>query len=725
MNYSKNKIFDLISREKLIQKEIYKKTDAFNKSDKRFVRKILKELLNEGKIYKDSRNRYNLIDENLCKGIIEFTKNGNIAFVETQNGEEIAILSENMSQAMHKDEVLVEKIGQWRDLDSGRVIKVLNRKIETVVGEFQKKRMFGFVIPINNKLNKDFYIPPEYVNGAKEGDIVELEIIKYPTTTKNPEGKIINILGKIDDPNIDLPVVLSKHNLPKPGEFKEVVKSELENIPNKVTTTDIKNRKDLRNEIIFTIDGESAKDFDDAISIEKLDNGNYKLGVHIADVSNYVVENSELDKEAFKRSTSVYLINTVIPMLPHELSDWICSLVEGEDRLTLSLDMFIDKKGQVIKSEAYNAVIRSKKRLTYNQVNLILEDKASDELKNELDFLKEKFLIMKELMDIIRNNRKRRGAILDIESGEVYFEFDKKGKVKDIIPIHRGISEKIIEEFMIKANETIASYFDNQDLPFIYRTHDNPDPDTLLQLKNYLSLLGIKMKLPQNTHPKVLQEILEKTKDHELKDNIQKLLVRSMQRAIYSESNIGHFGLASESYTHFTSPIRRYPDLIVHRLLKLYIKHNNSLKEKEISKYKNILPKIADHCSKNERIANEAEWDFRDMKKVEYISNYIGEMFQVIVTGVTKFGLFVEVTDKLINGLIHISDLNDYYIYNERDHSLIGKRNNKMYKLGDKIKAVVLKANKIKTEVDFAIYEEKKELINKKKSKNIKKKNRR
>ncbi len=704
-NNIREKLLKLIEKENLIQKQIYAEMEAITKDEKKEVRKELKTLLTEMVVIKDSRNRYHLNNSNIIKGIIEFTKSGNLAFITLQNGEEIAIMPENSSNAMHKDLVVIEKIGKWRDIDKGKVVKILERNIKKVVGEFQKKKMFGFVIPLNGKINYDFYIPPEKIKGVKPGQIVEVEITKYPGGSKNPEGKIISILGRADDPKIDLPIVLSKHNLPEPGEYPSNIMKEAKKIPKFISPEEIKNRKDFRKETIFTIDGESAKDFDDAISINKLSNGNYELGVHIADVSHYIKENSNLDREAYDRGTSVYLIDKVIAMLPHEISDWICSLVEGEDRLTMSLIMEINPEGDVVNSEIYNGVIKSVKRLTYTKVNHMIDETADENLKKELNFLMPKFNLMKELMTILRENRKRRGAILDIESGEVYFEFDDKGRVKDILSIQRGISEKMIEEFMIKANETVASFFDAQELPFLYRTHDNPDPDTLLQLRNYLSVLGIKMKTTQNIHSKYMQEILEKTKDHPLKDSVQKLLVRSMQRAMYSDSNIGHFGLASESYTHFTSPIRRYPDLIVHRLLKLYIKNKGTLLKEEIEKYSNLLPEIASSCSKRERVSNEAEWDFRDMKKVEYISKYIGKVYEVVITGVTKFGLFVEISDKMINGLIHISVLNDYFIYNEKDNSLIGERTRKKYKIGDKIKAKVVDADKIKIQIDFEVYE--------------------
>lgn len=710
MNNLENKIINILKKGKKIQKEIYKELNTTNKEEKRNIRNKLKNMQEEGKIFKDSRNRYNIPDKDTVIGIIEFIKSGNMGFVKKENGDEVAVPVEKSNNALHGDKVLVQKKGKWRDLEAGEVVKILERNLTKLVGRFEKKKMFGFVVPIDGKINTDFYIAPEDMGNARDSQIVEIKIKNYGKTTKNPEAKIINVIGNAEDPSVDLPIVISKHNLPNPGEFPVSVVDEVKQIPEKISDVEKNGRKSYIGQNIFTIDGETAKDFDDAVGIKKLENGNYLLSVHIADVSHYVEENSELDKEALNRATSVYLIDTVIPMLPHELSDWMCSLVEGEDRLTMSLEMEINKHGDVVNSDINNGLIKSVKRLTYNKVNELFSDNPTDELKEEIGFLKPDLELMLELMKILRNNRKERGSLIDIESTEVYFVFDEKGNVKDIKPIKRGQSEKMIEEFMIKANETVAEYFDAQDLPFIYRVHEDPDPDMVIQLKNYLEMLGMRSKMPKNMHPKALQKILENTKDHPLADSIQKLLIKSMKRAMYSDENIGHFGLASMSYTHFTSPIRRYPDLIVHRLLKKYIKNKGTLKNSDIKKYQSLLPEIANQCSKQERVADKAEWDLRDMKKVEYISNHIGEEYEVYVTGVTKFGLFVEIPEKMINGLVHISELNDYFEYDNDKNRLLGQKTGKIYRIGDKLKVVVIKANKIGMEVDFAPAENKKEI---------------
>ncbi|PNR96671.1 ribonuclease R [Petrotoga sp. 9PWA.NaAc.5.4] len=701
------KILNKIKEKPMLQKEIYNEVNAKTKREKSDVRKILKRLQNDGKLIKDSQSRFREIDNNIKVGTIEFTKSGHMAFVECEDGSEIAVKVENSGISIHKDVVLVEIIGKWRNLPEGKVVKILKRGLKYIVGEFERKGIFGFVIPIDGKINTDFYVSPENIGQAKTGQIVRAKIIKYLSPTKNPEVEIVDVLGDKEDPAIDLPLVIFKHELPEPNYFSKEVLEEAKKIPEKVYPQDMVGRKDFRKETIFTIDGDTAKDFDDAVGIKKLKNGNYLLGVHIADVSHYVKENSEIDKEAFNRGTSVYLIDTVIPMLHFKLSNEICSLVEGEDRLTMSLIMEIDKYGNLVDSKIYNGVIRSKKRLTYNKVNDLLSENPSKEIEDEIGFLREDLEMMKDLMDILRNKRVERGSIIDIESNEVYFEFDEKGYVKDIFPVERGISEKMIEEFMVLANETVASYFDVKELPFIYRIHEYPDADILLQLQNYLDMLGIKVNLTQNINPKVLQDILDKTKNHPLSKNIQMMLVRSMKRAIYSEENIGHFGLASESYTHFTSPIRRYPDLVVHRLLKEFIKHKGNLTQKQIEQYSELLPKIAKHSSERERIADQAEWDLIDMKKVEYISRHKGDVFEVYITGVTKFGLFVEIPVKMISGLIHISELrDDHYNYDEKTNSLIGERTGKTYRIGDKIQAMVVRTDKIRAEVDFVPYEE-------------------
>lgn len=692
--------------QKYTLKGIYKALKVKSKSEKRDVRDVVKQLLEEGQLIRDGKGYYHLAESsNIASGIIEFSRRGSIAFVTTDDGREIAVPVEFSSSAIHGDRVLVEIVGKWRNLPMGKVVRILKRGKERIVGVFDLRRTFGFVIPDDPKIIYDFYVPVECINGARPGQRVIAKIIKWPKRGKNPEACVETILGNVEDPKTDVPAVMAKYELT--DRFPDEVLKELEELPDEVMEKDVVGRLDLRDEIIFTIDGEDAKDFDDAVSIKKLPRGRYLLGVHIADVSHYVKEGSALDKEAYRRGTSVYLLDTVVPMLPFKLSNNLCSLMEQKDRLAFSVEMVINADGEVLDFNVSPSVIRSKKRLTYTIVNRLLEGDESVE-KALGKKISNSLRLMHELSLILRQARQKRGAITDIEGGEVEVLMNDRGEVIDIVPRKRGPGEILIEEFMIKANETVAEIFHNAGLPFVYRVHEEPDPDTILQLKEYVEALGLKIKFPKNIHPSILQKVLELVKDHPLRSSVERLMVRSMKRAMYSPTNIGHFGLASYAYTHFTSPIRRYPDLVVHRLLKLYLKQGNKFTEKQIELYSKLLPKIAEHCSKRERIADEAEWDLLAMKKVEYISKHVDEIFEVVVTNVTRFGLFVEIPDKLISGLVHVSTLDDYYIYDERKNILIGERTGKIFKIGDTLKVRVLRADKVTGEIDFELVEEEK-----------------
>jgi len=682
-------------------KAIYKALKVKAKDEKRMVRDAIRQLLEEGQLIRDGKGYYHSAESsNLVAGTIEFSRRGTIAFVTTDQGQEIAVPVEFTSSAMHGDKVLIEIVGKWRNLPMGKVTRVLKRSKEKIVGVFEVRRTRGFVIPDDPKIIYDFYVPIECINGAKPHQRVIARITKWPRKGKDPEACIETVLGNVDDPKTDVPAVMAKYDLT--DRFPDEVLAELEQLPDDVRQEDIDGRMDLRDEIVFTIDGEDAKDFDDAVSIKKLSKGKYLLGVHIADVSHYVKENTALDKEAYRRGTSVYLLDTVVPMLPFKLSNNLCSLMEDKDRLTFTVEMIIDEEGRVLDFDVAPSVIRSKKRLTYTIVNRLLEGDQTIERtlgKQITDSLK----MMHELSLILRQARQKRGAITDIEGGEVEVVMDDKGQVVDIVPRKRGPAEILIEEFMIRANETVAEIFHNAGLPFVYRVHEEPDPETILQLKEYVEALGLKVKFPKTMHPSILQKVLELVKDHPLRSSVEKLMVRSMKRAMYSFTNIGHFGLASYAYTHFTSPIRRYPDLVVHRLLKLYLRQGNRFTEKQIEIYSKLLPKIAQHCSKRERIADEAEWDLLAMKKVEYISRHMDKIFDAVVTNVTRFGLFVEIPDKLISGLVHISTLDDYYFYDERKNILVGERTGRIFKIGDTLKVRVLRADKIAGEIDFEL----------------------
>nr|WP_157723381.1 ribonuclease R [Pseudothermotoga thermarum] len=692
------KIDELFSqKKKVVLKEIYRHFGATTKDKKKSIKERILQLIEEGYLIQDSAGHYFKPSREIATGTIEFTRSGNIAFVKTENGEEIAVMVEDANGAIHMDKVMVEIIGKWRNLPKGKVIKILKREKREIVGVLQLRRSRFYLTPDDPKINFEFVVNAKTVKGIRPGLKVVAKIVKWPRKNQLPEVEIVQILGDAEDPRIDIPSVIAKHSLRV--EFPEEVMKEVAELPDDVTKEDLIGRVDCTDEIVFTIDGEDAKDFDDAVSIKKVKD-KYLLSVHIADVSHYVKEGSALDKEAFLRGTSVYLLDTVIPMFPFKLSNDLCSLVEGKIRLTFTVQMLINKDGETLDYKVFPSYIKSKKRLTYTLVNRYFEgdEEAKKILGKEIC---RSLDLMLELSQILREYRKARGAILDIEGGEVKVILGKDYSVVDIVPVVRGKAEILIEEFMIKANETVANIFHEAGLPFVYRVHEEPDPETLVQLKEYVEALGIGIKFPKKIDAAFLQKILEAVKNHPLRSSVERLLVRSMKRALYSATNIGHFGLASFAYTHFTSPIRRYPDLVVHRLLKIYLKQKGKFTPKQIQKFSEELPKIAEHCSRRERVADEAEWDLIAIKKVEYIKRFIGKIFNVVVTNVTHFGLFVEIPEKLISGLIHISTLDDYYYYDEKKNILVGERTGKVFKIGDVIKARVINADKATGEIDF------------------------
>ncbi|MCD6463603.1 MAG: ribonuclease R [Thermotogae bacterium] len=699
--YDKNKIIDVMKAETYTPttlRGLYRIFRANDKKSRKYFRSLIKELEMEGKVVRDKDQRYHVVGKDLVAGTIEFARKKNVAFVVTDDGEEFIVFPEDAGFALHRDRVLVKVTGEYRGMKKAKVIKVLARGLKKIVGTLIIRHYSLLLIPDDPRL-PEFFRVEDHAKG-RPGEKVIGEITRYPSPRSEPHVRIIEVLGDPWDPRVDLPTVIIKHSLPQPGEFPQEVLEEVKKLPMHVRTIDLVDRVDLRDKPIVTIDGEDAKDFDDAVSLEKLEDGGYRLGVHIADVSHYVEEGSAIDREAFRRGTSVYLIDTVIPMLPFELSNNICSLVEGEDRLTITLDMIIDENGNTQTFEIYRSVIRNKKRLTYSLVNsLFAGDKKAEQKIGEF---KKMLFEMRELLKILRSYRKRRGAILDVEGGEVKFVFDENGRVKDIIPVKRGDAEKLIEEFMIRANEIVASVFHTAGIPFIYRIHEPPDPETIYNLKQYLDTLGLSYGFPKNLHPGVLQKILEELDEHPLKPSVERLIVRSLKRAVYSPNNVGHFGLASSSYTHFTSPIRRYPDLIVHRILKEYI--DGKLKDDKIEYWENVLTRIAIHSSRMERRADEAEWDLTDLKKVDYASQHIGEVFTAYVTGITRFGLFVEIPEKLVSGLVHVATMDDdYYIYDERKNILVGQKTGRIYRMGDELNVRVVNADKIQMEIDFEI----------------------
>lgn len=661
---------------------------------------MISQLEEEGFIYKARSGKWRPLKSNEMIGTIKFIRSGKKAFVTSPSGKEALVEVADTSWALNGDKVLIETFDANDDLPHGRVIKIIERSLDRIVGVYKSPwTSAGYVIPDDSKIIYEFRVYFKEPINVSDGDKVVAKITHYPDSSSEGTVEIIERIGRADSPTSDLPSVIEKYKLPKPDEFPNSVKKYLKTLPTKVTDKDLEGRKDLRSKHVFTIDGDDAKDFDDAVSIEKLSNGNYLLGVHIADVSNYVKEGDPIDKEALKRGTSVYLIDTVIPMLPFELSNDLCSLVENKDRLTFSVEMEIDEFGRILKKNFYKSVIKSVKRLTYNKVTKLLEN-PDEATEKEIGFLRSDFELMRELAHTIKTSRLGRGSI-EFASDEVKIEIEKDGRVKDIFLRTQNIAEMMIEEFMISANESVAEIFDRSNLPFIYRIHGKPDTETLAELSEYLRAIGIKFKITENVQPIMLQRILEQIKGNPLESVIQRLLVRSMKKAVYSETNVGHFGLASLNYTHFTSPIRRYPDLIVHRLLKIYVEKGKFSSE-EIERYSKILPSIAKQSSEREIIADQSERDLISMKKIEYAEDHIGDVFEVVVTGITDFGMFVEIPDKSISGLIHLSSLNDYYTHDEKMNTLTGTRG-RVFNMGDKLKAKIISADKVKGIIDFSM----------------------
>jgi len=658
----------------------------------RELQNVLMTLEEKMDIHKSKKNRYLLFENsNFKKGRISIHKSGRFGFVITGEGNsDIRIDQSNFNGAIHNDVVAVE-ITKARD-NEGRVIKILERENPDLVGEYIVKDGIGYV-KMDNPRYKEYLIAPEDSKGAVEGHKVLVKRTKE-LLSGNFQGEVLKILGHKDDVGVDILSIVYEYGIP--DTFSEEVISELETIPSNVELKDITGRRDLRNEVIFTIDGDDAKDFDDAVSIKKLDNGNYFLGVHIADVSHYVKEDSAIGKEAYERGTSVYLVDRVIPMLPHRLSNGICSLNEKVDRLTLSCDMEIDAKGKVVSYDIYTSVINSKKRMTYNNVNKILD-------KNEIPEGYEPFandlMMMKELADLLRKNKVARGY-LDFDIDEMKIIVDKEGEPIEIGKRESGSGEKLIEDFMIAANETIATHFHwLDDTPLVYRIHEKPDTKKIEQFIIFLNSLGYRVKgKSKDFNSKAMQEILKILQETEEWRVLGNMALRTMKKARYSPVNVGHFGLGSKYYAHFTSPIRRLPDLIVHREIKglqaeLGYKKNYSLDE---------LTVYANHASLMEDRSVKCERAVEKYMSVKYMEGHIGEEYDAIISSISRDGIWVQL-DNLIEGLIKISEIgNDYFEFDETIQIVKGRKSGKVYRIGEKIRVVVTDASKVDSEIDFA-----------------------
>lgn len=669
-----------------------------SKEDRKELSMILDKLLEEGKIEVTKRGRYK---KNEAAGIVgTFVGNQRgFGFVEVEGEDaDIFIPESETNGAFHKDtvEVILSPVqgGKRRE---GSISKVVSRGIKEIVGTFQKSKNFGFVIPDNLKLTKDIFIPLERSKGAVDGHKVVAEVTDYGSRSKKPEGKIIEILGHVNDPGTDIISIVRGFELPT--EFPEKVLNQAMAASAEVTSADMAGRMDIREWQTVTIDGEDAKDLDDAITITK-EGDQYTLGVHIADVTNYVQEKSALDVEALKRGTSVYLVDRVIPMLPHKLSNGICSLNAGTDRLALSCIMTIDKKGTVIGHKIAETVIKVDRRMTYTSVKKILEDKDEEEIKT-YEELVPMFMLMEELAKILREKRRKRGSI-DFDFPETKIILDKQGHPLEIKPYERNTATKIIEDFMLIANETVAQDYFWQELPFVYRTHDNPDPEKIQKLAMFINNFGYSIKISQDeVHPKELQKLLEKIEDTPEEPLISRLTLRSMKQARYTTASTGHFGLSAQYYCHFTSPIRRYPDLQIHRIIKDNLR--GRMNEKRIRHYESILPEVATQSSQTERRADEAERETDKLKKVEYMEQHVGEVFEGVISSLTGWGIYVELPNT-IEGMVHITNLkDDYYIYNENTYELVGEKTGNTYKLGQKLRIKVMATDRLLRTIDFEL----------------------
>ena len=622
-------------------------------------------------------------------------------FVEIEGqDEDIFIPESDTGTAMHQDKVRIiirddKKEGKRQE---GVVVKVLERGMPEIVGTYQLNRDFGFVISDNPKFSKDIFIPRKEAAGIKNGDKVIAVITDYGSGNKNPEGKIKENLGNIRTPGTDILAIVKSFGIP--SEFPEKVMKQAQRVPDHVLDADRDGRLDLRHLQTVTIDGEDAKDLDDAISLTK-EGDIYHLGVHIADVSNYVQYNSALDREALKRGTSVYLADRVVPMLPERLSNGICSLNQGEDRLALSCLMDINEKGKVVSHQIAETVINVNERMCYTDVKNILED-TDEEAKKRYDALIPMFFMMKELSGILRNSRHHRGSI-DFDFPESKIILNAAGKAIDVKPYEANVATKIIEDFMLMANETVAQEYCTEEIPFVYRTHDNPDPEKVESLLTLLHNQGVKIqKAKEEITPKEIQQIIESIEGLPNEAMISRLVLRSMKQAKYTTECSGHFGLAAKYYCHFTSPIRRYPDLQIHRIIKDNLR-GRLMREGRTEHYAEILDEVARQSSVCERRADEAERESDKLKKAEYMSYHLGEEFEGIISGVTGWGLYVELPNT-VEGLVHVNTLrDDYYIFDQETYELRGEMTKKVYKLGDKVRVRVADADKMLKTVDFEL----------------------
>ncbi len=678
----------------------YEIEDMLNLIEPEEVKEMLDTLTSlekEAVVYHTNKDKYMLLkDSHLLRGIMRANKKG-FGFVDIDdNPEDVYVSQDNMNGAIHNDIVLVELISK-RNVQKleGRVVRIVERSSDTYIGEINFKKDTGYITLDDNKIKLQIQVDKAHSLNAVDGHKVVVKLLKKINNLAYT-GEVVEILGHKNDPGVDILSIVKKYNINT--EFPDDVKLEVSKLPNQVLEEELSDRTDLRDTTIFTIDGDDTKDIDDAISIERLKNGNYKLGVHIADVSHYVTEGSPLDNEAMARGTSVYLVDRVIPMLPHELSNGICSLNPGVDRLAISCVMEFDNKGNQINYDIFPSVIRSRKQMTYKNVNSILEKNIVPEGYQEFE---KDLRLMEELAIILRKMKVRRGYI-DFDIDEAKVIVDENGKPLDVVLRDRGAGEKLIEDFMIAANECVATHIYFMNLPFIYRVHETPKEEKIKGFLNYVSMLGYHVNGNiKDINPKMVQSLIDSLDDKPEFKVLSTLLLRSMQKAVYKTQNVGHFGLASKCYTHFTSPIRRYPDTTVHRLLHTYL-FDHKLDDQTINMYEHKLEYVAQHSSDRERASVDCEREVDDMKMAEYMESHIGEDFDGMISSVLSFGIFVEL-DNLIEGLVPIKDMDDFYNYDEDRMTLTGEKNHVKYSLGDRVRIKVVRASKEDKIIDFKI----------------------
>lgn len=674
-------------------------------NQRKILEATLKEMEKEGLVFKTKRGKYALPGRlGLVRGRIDGHPKGyGFLIPEEQGIKDIFIPISGMNGAMDGDLVLVRVIeGAEGKSQEGEVVKILKRANTTIVGTYEKNKNFGFVIPDNKKIHQDVFIPKGEDKGAKTGMKVVVRITKWPEGRRSPEGEIIEVLGYKGEPGIDVKSILRSYDIPET--FPKEVLKEAEELPEEIPEKEKKRRVDLTKLKFVTIDGEDAKDLDDAVYVERLPNGNYLLYVSIADVSHYVKEGTNLDKEALRRGCSVYFLDRVIPMLPPKLSNGICSLNPGEERMTLTVKMEINTRGEIVDHDIFESIIESKERMTYTSVYKILEEN-DEELIKRYSHLVEDFKLMKELALVLLEKRKRRGSV-DFDFPEAKVIVDEKGRPVDIVKVERNIAHKIIEEFMLAANETVAEHMHWLNVPFVYRIHEHPDIEKLLAFNKFIHNLGYHIKGVEGgeIHPKALQDLIRQVRGKSEQKVVETLLLRSLKRARYSPEDIGHYALAAKYYTHFTSPIRRYPDLVIHRIIKEYI--NGKLTEKRQRHYNRILEDIAARASERERAAEAAEREIEELKKVEYMADKVGNVYKGIISNVTSYGFFVEL-DNTVEGLVDVASLeDDYYVFDPERYVLVGERTKKVYSIGKEAYVKVAHVDVDNREIDFVLVEE-------------------